>query len=270
MTGDRNLLTQNLAEERKPDAVEQGSGRDPGAVVQNSREQTQTETEDPRKPATLPDKFWDADKGEVRLEQLINSYLSLEKKLAHMVPAPSNETDRFKIMKMMGMPDSPDKYEVDTSHGLFQPDEEVNKRLHAHGMTPDQVQEVYDLAAEKMVPMIIDMAAEFEADREIERLVHEFGGGQRWREVSRQLLQFGKKNLPEDVLEGLASSYDGVMALYRMMREQQPRMADGESGDAGVADEKELQQMMRDPRYWRDKDPAFVEKVSKGFKELYS
>lgn len=27
--------------------------------------------------------------------------------------------------------------------------------------------------------------------------------------------------------------------------------------------------MMRDPRYWRDKEPAFVATVSEGFKTLY-
>lgn len=266
MTDDRNLLTQEIGEDHTPGAGQNATG----AQHNTATPERENGTQDSRKPANLPDKFWDGEKGEVRLEQLINSYLSLEKKLAHMVPAPSNETDAFKIMKMMGMPDTPDKYEVDTSHGLFAPDEEVNKRLHARGMTPQQVQEVYDLAAERMAPMIVDMAAEFEAEREVERLVNEFGGPERWKEVSRQLFQFGKKNLPKDVLEGLASSYDGVMALYRMMREQQPGMTNGESGEAGVVDEKELQQMMRDPRYWRDKDPAFVDKVSKGFKRLYS
>ncbi len=27
--------------------------------------------------------------------------------------------------------------------------------------------------------------------------------------------------------------------------------------------------MMRDPKYWRDKDPAFVAKVTEGFKSVY-
>jgi len=34
-------------------------------------------------------------------------------------------------------------------------------------------------------------------------------------------------------------------------------------------EDKELQSMMRDPKYWRDRDPAFVAKVTEGFKNLY-
>lgn len=31
----------------------------------------------------------------------------------------------------------------------------------------------------------------------------------------------------------------------------------------------ELKAMMKDPRYWRDQDPAIVEKVREGFRRLY-
>ncbi|MEM6811174.1 MAG: hypothetical protein AAF549_01780 [Pseudomonadota bacterium] len=34
--------------------------------------------------------------------------------------------------------------------------------------------------------------------------------------------------------------------------------------------EKDLQSMMRDPRYWRDKDLSFIEKVTKTFERLYN
>lgn len=33
--------------------------------------------------------------------------------------------------------------------------------------------------------------------------------------------------------------------------------------------EKELREMMRDPKYWRDHDPETVKKIEQGFKELY-
>ncbi|MEQ8602530.1 MAG: hypothetical protein RIB45_04365 [Marivibrio sp.] len=34
-------------------------------------------------------------------------------------------------------------------------------------------------------------------------------------------------------------------------------------------DEESLRRLMRDPRYWRDKDPAVVDQVSQGFRRLY-
>ncbi|MAO93780.1 MAG: hypothetical protein CMM78_02945 [Rhodospirillaceae bacterium] len=38
----------------------------------------------------------------------------------------------------------------------------------------------------------------------------------------------------------------------------------------GKADaEEQLRQMMRDPRYWRDRDPQVLNAVSEGFKQLY-
>ena len=41
-------------------------------------------------------------------------------------------------------------------------------------------------------------------------------------------------------------------------------------GSASGTDEKDLQSMMRDPKYWRDKDPAYIAKVTAGFEKIYS
>jgi hypothetical protein len=35
-----------------------------------------------------------------------------------------------------------------------------------------------------------------------------------------------------------------------------------------AAGEEELRKMMRDPRYWRTRDPAFVKAVTEGFRRL--
>ncbi|MBI2233980.1 MAG: hypothetical protein HYU57_03100, partial [Micavibrio aeruginosavorus] len=94
------------------------------------------------------------------------------------------------------------------------------------------------------------------------------GGPEKWQEVSRQLLAYGRKNLPADVLENLSTSFEGVMMLHRMMK------GDGEAAsprvESGTAlNEGDLRSMMRDPRYWRHKDPGFVSKVTEGFRNLY-
>lgn len=219
--------------------------------------------------AGLPEKFRDPETGEVRMDVLIASYLELEKKLSSMMPRPETEDDKIGLLKILGMPDTPDEYDVKCDHGLFDVDPELNQRLHARGFTREQVQEVYDLAAEKFVPMILELSGEFQADREVERLAAAFGGEDKWKEVSRQLLAFGKKNLPPEVLESLAGSFDGVMALFRMMKAQEPGIASISSVDAGISSEQDLQSMMRDPRYWRERDPAFVAKVTEGFSKMY-
>ena len=207
-------------------------------------------------PQSVPQKFKDPQTGAINIPAIVNSYTELEKKMS------AGATSHA--------PATPDEYCVDCKHGMFTPDAEVNQRLHAKGLTQEQLQEVYDLAADKMVPMIVQLAGDFQADREIEKLVAHFGGQEQWREVSRQLLAFGRKSLPKDVLENLSSSFEGVMALYRMMKGEEPIMsrADAQSADMG-GDMNELKSMMRDPKYWKEKDPAFVAKVTEGFKKMY-
>jgi hypothetical protein len=223
-----------------------------------------TATATPMKPEILPEKFWDAETGEIRLDDLIQSYIALEKKLSGTVPL----DDKGRIYKALGVPDSPDQYNVNCDHGMFTTDAELNARLHAEGFTPQQVQMVYDLAAEKLVPMILELSADFKADGEVAKLTAAFGGPEKWQEISRQLLAFGKKTLPPDVLTNLSCSYEGVMALYRMMKGEDagasPRV------DASTAmNEADLRSMMRDPKYWREKDPSFVSRVTDGFKQIY-
>lgn len=202
----------------------------------------------------VPEKFKDMQSGAVNVPALLNSYKELERKMSGQSRAPA----------------SAEEYCIECKHGMFTPDHDVNTRLHAKGLTQEQVQEVYDLAAEKLVPMIVELASDFQAEREVEKLIAHFGGEDNWREISRQLLSFGQKHLPADVLQNMASSYEGVLALQRMMKGDEPSVSRAAPvSDRSATDVNELKGMMRDPKYWRDKDPAFVAKVTEGFKKIY-
>lgn len=201
----------------------------------------------------VPEKFKDPSTGELKVDSLLTSYSELEKRLSRTPSVPKSHED----------------YCVNCDHGYFQVDKELNKKLHEKGFTNEQVQVVYDLAAEKMVPLVMQMAADYNAEREIEKLVSQFGGEEKWREVSRQLLAFGQKALPADVLETLSSSYEGVMSLYRMMKGEEPGLSATSEPMGAKQGELELQSMMRDPKYWRDQDPSFISKVTEGFQKLY-
>ena len=88
--------------------------------------------------------------------------------------------------------------------------------------------------------------------------------------MSKQLLAYGKKNLPPEVLGSLAGSFEGVMALYRMMKGEDGAMdLSSFKGSAEKGAGNDLNAMMRDPRYWRDRDPSFVQQVTDGFKSKY-
>jgi len=228
------------------------------------------------KPAFLPDKFWDPETRSVRLEQLAKRYTALERRMSGMIAVPGDEAPdedrtafRQQLDRLRGVPETPDAYQVAERHPLLAPDAELNGLLHQAGFTPDQVQLVYDLAADRVLPVIEDLAAEFEADRQLVRLIDHFGGEERWSEVSRQILAWGKANLPPDVMGAMATTYEGVLALHRMMTSGEPGLKGGGGAGGEALDEGRLKEMMRDPRYWRDKDPALVRKVSEGFKALY-
>lgn len=225
-----------------------------------------------QRPPFIPEKFWDAETGTVRLEALAKSYQELERRMGGMVSLPGPDAspeDRFAFERARGVPETPDAYQIAERHPLLQPDPDLNARLHTAGFTPEQAQLVYDLAHERVLPVIEDLAAQFEADRQLVRLIDHFGGEDRWSEISRQLLAWGKANLSPDVLSALATTYEGVVALDSMMSSGEPALGSGGGPGGDAPGEDDLKAMMRDPRYWRDRDPAFVAKVGAGFSRLY-
>ena len=235
-----NLLEASIGETPRPD------GAAPAAAASAGRSS---------RPAGIPEKFWDDKAGQVRVDALIKSYLELERKLSGLG---SRE-----------IPGAPEDYKVNVKNELLSPDPEVNRKLHAAGFSQDQVQLVYDLAADRMMPMIAEIAAMFEADSQIERLTQHFGGEERWREVARQIDSWGRSRLPTRVFEALSTTFEGVIALHRMMQGEEPGLLrDGQSLDIPTS-EAGLKQLMRDPRYWRQQDPVVVEKVKEGFRQLY-
>jgi hypothetical protein len=224
-----------------------------------------TEAQNPGRPAGIPEKFWDMKTNQLRSDALVKSYLELEKKMGKMV----DPSDTSRIHQMMGVPASPADYCINCDHGMFTPDEMLNSKMHEAGFAPHQAQLVYDMAAERMVPMILEVAKEYESEREQERLVAEFGGRERWLELSRQIQTWASANLPPEAVKGLSTTFDGVMALYRMMQDSGESMPVQGEGAPSLSGSDDLSAMMRDPRYWQKKDPNYVAKVTAAFERRY-
>lgn len=226
----------------------------------------------PPRPTGVPEKFWDAEAGAMRTETLLKSYLELERKLGSMVPLPSDEADQegqARLLRALGVPDSPDRYQIESRHELLASDPEVNAKLHEAGFTKRQAQMVYDLAADHLLPLMDRTTAELTAARDVERLTTRFGGEASWRTAAQQIKTWGRANLAPDVFETLASSHDGVLAIHQMMQAREPAVLTESNGVPTELDEANLARMMRDPRYWRDRDPSFVRQVTEGFRRLY-
>ena len=254
-------MTETLLTETVPAHETDGGGTEPQAATV------------PERPDDVPEKFWDSASGSLRTEALLKSYRELERKLgaAEATPAGDDAADaEARPRHALGVPARPEDYAIEAPHELLQADPEVNARLHAAGFTPAQAQLVYELVADRLLPLLDDAVQELEATRQVERLTDHFGGREKWQALARQIGTWGRANLAEDTYATLASSYDGVVALHEMMRVREPSVLRGDAdGAPGQPDEAELRGLMRDPRYWRDRDPALVNRVTEGFKRLY-
>jgi hypothetical protein len=225
----------------------------------------------PLRPAGVPEKFWDRETGAIRTDALLKSYVELERKLGSMVALPGDDDreGRERLWQALGVPGAPEDYQIEARDELFEPTPEINARLHQAGFTQEQAQLVYDLAADHVLPLIDDVVGELHAARDVERLARHFGGDASWQNMARQIRTWGQANLAEDVYRTLASSYDGCVAMHQMMQAREPRVLNEANGPQGGVDEATLTRMMRDPRYWRERDPAFITQVTEGFQRLY-
>ena len=223
------------------------------------------------RPADVPEKFWDADAGTLRTETLLKSYLELERKLGTMVPMPNGDDpkSRHKLQRALGKPESADDYTIESPHELIAPDQKINARLHEAGLSSEQAQLVYDLAAEHLLPMIEEVNES--ASQEVERtqLATHFGGEQRWQAIAPQIKTWAEANLSDEIYDSLGSSADGVVAIYHMMQAREPNVISEAAVPTSQIDQRQLSHMMRDPRYWRDRDPTFVAEVTAGYKQLF-
>ncbi|MFC0407961.1 capsid assembly protein [Roseomonas elaeocarpi] len=219
---------------------------------------------------SVPSKFIDAATGQVRVDALLKSYLELERKLSQRTARPGRDAspeERQRFRTAMGIPQSAEEYQVEARHELCGPDPDINARLHEADFAPDQVQLVYDLAAERLVPIIAEAASQFEASRQLEKLRSQHGGEERFSQLSRQIAAWGKANLPPEVFSALSTTAEGVNAMHGMMGRQEPAVT-RQAEQPEPADEEGLRRLMRDPRYWRNREPELIRRVTEGFRRL--
>ncbi|HEX2524946.1 MAG TPA: hypothetical protein VHL31_01425 [Geminicoccus sp.] len=253
------------------------------AVMPEAGDMTQAEVAAPPPDASglegpmmeVPEKFRGPD-GQLRADTLLKSYLELERKVGSMLAAPADPTDRAaqeRLFAALGRPKDPAGYVIEQKAEWLERDTALEERLHAAGLSNDQAQLVYDLAAERIEPLVEPVLAEAELVRESQqqraRLEEQFGGSERFAAVAQQLKAFGERHIEPAAYQALSRSFDGVMALHAMMRAKEPDIVGGGDPASLAPDPDQLTRMMRDPRYWRDRDKDFVARVTDGYRRLY-
>lgn len=209
------------------------------------------------RPKNLPEKFWDEEKGQVKVQELVEDYMSLAERDNNLVETAVRE-----------MPESYEKYQIEIGNEFFERDEDVLKKLYENGFTNKQAQIVYDLAQEKIIPILSELTVNFEADKQLEKLVSYFGSQEKFENVAGQISNWAKQNVAPEVYDVLGSTYEGVLSLYKMMSSNEPMLMKAGSAKEEL-NEQALRGMMKDPRYWRDKDENYIAKIRQGFEKLY-
>ena len=208
------------------------------------------------RPDNLPDKFWDGDAGSVRIDELVKSYRELENQFAcRSVNSPTPV-------------DSAKDYDIDVS-GPVDVDPEVNEILFEAGLNNDQVQVVYNLANQFFGQLAERVKTEAMLDHRAAMLERHFGGKEKWSQARDQIRTWADRHLPKDVVDQLAYSFNGVLTLQRLMALEEPGVLTGVGAGEQSLTEEKLRERMKDPRYWRDHDPAVVREIQEGFERLY-
>ena len=158
-------------------------------MVENTQNQNKQNDMDMSK---IPSKFKDAKTGEINVQALLKSYLELEKKL-------SNRSKLLPAATVGTMPNSPDDYKIVMKNPKLVMDEDMNKQLFELGFTNEQLQAIYDLAADKIIPLLENLSADYRADKEMAELENEFGGAEAFNTIARQISAWGEKNLNPEI-----------------------------------------------------------------------
>ena len=194
----------------------------------------------------IPEKFANED-GTLNNDALLKSYQELEKKIGAKGP------------------DIPDEYPDDP---MFADVPGVKEKFREIGLSAKQAESLYALAAEFLSPAVDKIMTSHNESAAMKELCEFFGGDEKTIAVLNEINEFAEKNLSPEAFDALASSADGIKAIYDMMSSKEPAIAAG-AGATDKPDDGALRQMMRDPKYWRDHDPEFVRKIESGFRKLY-
>lgn len=212
-------------------------------------------------PAGVPDKFWDEEKGEVRTNDVLKSYLELEKKLGNRASdAPENKLDEQAEASDEEAPS------LEAEETLLLSEEEEAK-LAALSLSEEQANAVKEIIAAKFNELEKNYEVDFET--EVEKIETYFGSLENFEAIRPQLRNWAEKNIAPEILEDLSRSSSGVIMLYRLMRTSEPQVIKSSSTHKGALSEENLRNLMASPKYWRDHDASYVKKVEEGFALLY-
>ena len=236
-------------------------------VTTDSQEQTVVS-----KPEYVQDKFWDADRKEVNLENLASSYNALEKKLGSRTEDLSKqirqdmELERLKNAPeayKVNLPELPENVDVSVSDDMeiVQWWKETAKK---NGLSQEQFDEGVNMFINNAISALPDINAEMQ----------NLGDNARERIEAAEL--WSKKHLSPDAyntFSSIAATANGVKAIEEIMKLTKDSPIPTTPTQVSVTpDLQDLKSMMNDPRYFdsNQRDPSYVKRVTELYEKAYN
>ena len=255
-TGDNGDVTTEGAVEREPlmtppdpeptpsddvtvtnEPVEEGV--DPRPAPPLDGEEKEEAAEDPfrpkaeERPEWVPEQFWNKEEGRLETEKLAKSYADLR---AHMNQQGVGAPDEYKV-------ELPEGWE-----GLTDDDVEIFKDAN---LTNQQAQKMIDYVNETMMPVVQEAIAGGHKQALASKWNMEPDNSM-FQERMTRLRDWAYQNYPEELVNHMARSAEGVDQLFQMMRSKSNDSVRGEQSTQQKLGKAEIDSMVADPRYWTD------------------
>ena len=232
---------------------------------------TEQSSETTSRPEYIQEKFWNAEKGEVNIENLASSYNSLESKLGSrtedLTKQIRTDIENEKLQNVpeeykLNVPELDGNVSLDISNDM-----PIVQWWNQTAKNAGLSQEQYDEGVKVFVDNAIANLPN--SDLEIQKL----GDAGRERVEAAEL--WSKKHLsPEayNAISGFAATAEGVKALEEVMKlTKDSNMPTTQTQVDVSADIDDLKSMLKDPRYWDSsrRDPAYVKRVTELYEKAY-
>ena len=232
---------------------------------------TEQSSETTSRPEYVQEKFWNAEKGEVNIENLASSYNSLESKLGSrtedLTKQIRTDIENEKLQNVpeeykLNVPELDGNVSLDISNDM-----PIVQWWNQTAKSAGLSQEQYD----EGVKVFVDNAIANLPNSDLE--VQKLGDAGRERVEAAEL--WSKKHLsPEayNAISGFAATAEGVKALEEVMKlTKDSNMPTTQTQVDVTADIDDLKSMLKDPRYWDSsrRDPAYVKRVTELYEKAY-
>tara|TARA_A100001201_G_scaffold126373_1_gene110864 strand:+ start:283 stop:1035 length:753 start_codon:yes stop_codon:yes gene_type:complete len=232
---------------------------------------TEQSSETTSRPEYVQEKFWNAEKGEVNIENLASSYNSLESKLGSRTEDLTKQIradiENEKLQNVpeeykLNVPELDGNVSLDISNDM-----PIVQWWNQTAKNAGLSQEQYD----EGVKVFVDNAIANLPNTDLE--IQKLGDAGRERVEAAEL--WSKKHLsPEayNAISGFAATAEGVKALEEVMKlTKDSNMPTTQTQVDVSADIDDLKSMLKDPRYWDSsrRDPAYVKRVTELYEKAY-